>query len=65
MTHPDQPESDVPARQRKDRTVLGFTIGVFVAAFVGVFIWNDALMPTLKEGELHSHPVQGWQGPKA
>jgi hypothetical protein len=63
MNRTNQPSSKIPAKARKDRTVLGFAIGVFLAALVGAFIWGGGLIPTSKESELNSRPIQGAQAP--
>jgi hypothetical protein len=39
-------------------------IGAFVAALIGVFIWGNALIPTSRDGELNSKPVDGSTGVK-
>jgi hypothetical protein len=34
-------------------------IGVFIAALVGIFVYNNALAPSQQSGDLNSNKVEG------
>ena len=59
MSAPNSPEG-----RRSNRKVLITIISIFVLALVAVFIWQNALIPTSRDGELNSRPVDGSQGLK-
>jgi hypothetical protein len=44
---------------QKSRTLLYVIIGVFIAALVAIFVYNNALVPAQHSGDLNSNKVEG------
>ncbi|MGA0533837.1 hypothetical protein [Hansschlegelia sp. KR7-227] len=64
MASSNSERNDTPAGRSKNRTILMVVIGLFVAGLIGVFVWGNALVPTSRDGELNSRPVDGSTGVK-
>lgn len=63
MARSDEAEGG-PKGRWKNRTALMVMIAAFVAALIGAIAWGGFLVPTSKDGDLNSRPVDGSTGVK-
>ena len=64
MSPPASDRNVTPGGGSRNRAILITVVAIFIASLIAIFVWGDALMPTSKDGELNSRPVDGSSGVK-